>query len=702
MKRAVLLSALLLTTFGYGAEAVAKPAPGPSKPAPLPAKPAQAKPAPAPQKPGGKPGAGKKDPPGTKQAKGQVNEAARRSIAGAATNEDAARRAESPELQQLREIEKELFAPAAPYPGNPIPSNVGYGPSLLPGRPAVNIAGLPTAASPSKSTEDVPTTGSHAWLASLKTPDITVRWDARVVRYLDWFKDDPRGRATLAFGWKRSGRYAAVIQKALKAEGAPEALIWLAMVESAFDPAIKSHAGAAGLWQFMPDGAKIYGLRVERWVDDRLDPVAASTAAAKYLSDLHRRFGNWELAMAAYNMGFGGVLSAVKKYNTNDYWELARYEAGIPWETTLYVPKIMAFAIAAQNPTVFGLDKLDKDGAVAFDTVKVAPGTTLERVATAAGTTTAALASLNPQLKGGRTPPQAPGASQGEVEVKVPEGKGETAAKQLAAMPSNDTKLASYVVKFGQTLDAIALEHGVTRQKMLELNCMGRDESLRSGDVVLVPASSEGFAKLGNERPVIVAPAQPTSVPGRHRVFYRVITGDNLRNIADAFKVSLDDIRSWNNVEPSARLQEGMVMQVFVPAEQDLSRIVVIREDEARVLTVGTDEFFAHFESLKGRTRLEITAAEHDTWETIARKYRLSVALLERINRRPRSETLRPGDPVVVYTTIAQPTQVAPATPSRPKASEELAAPTPKQPVDTDVQPEITRAPSEEPQLPPE
>jgi membrane-bound lytic murein transglycosylase D len=145
-----------------------------------------------------------------------------------------------------------------------------------------------------------------------------------------------------------------------------------------------------------------------------------------------------------------------------------------------------------------------------------------------------------------------------------------------------------------------------------------------------------------------------------------------------------------------------MVMQVFVPAEQDLSRIVVIREDEARVLTVGTDEFFAHFESLKGRKRLEITATEHDTWETIARKYRLSVALLERINRRPRSETLHPGDSVVVYTTIAQPTQVAPATPIRPKASEELAAPAPKQPVDSDVQPEITRAPSEEPQLPPE
>ena len=107
----------------------------------------------------------------------------------------------------------------------------------------------------------------------------------------------------------------------------------------------------------MPEGARIYGLTVDRWIDERLDPERSTLAAARYLADLHTRFGSWELAFAAYNMGYGGLLSSIRKYNTNDFWELSRLESGMPLETALYVPKIVAMAIVARNRAVFGLDE---------------------------------------------------------------------------------------------------------------------------------------------------------------------------------------------------------------------------------------------------------------------------------------------------------------------------------------------------------
>ncbi len=130
------------------------------------------------------------------------------------------------------------------------------------------------------------------------------------------------------------------------------------MVESGFDPTIKSPAGAAGLWQFMPDAGKIYGLSVDRWGDGRLSPLRATAAGIGYLADLKKRFGSWELSLAAYNMGYGGALATIKRFNSNDYWELSRFENGLPWETTLYVPKIIAVAIVSRNPQVFGLDEI--------------------------------------------------------------------------------------------------------------------------------------------------------------------------------------------------------------------------------------------------------------------------------------------------------------------------------------------------------
>ena len=149
------------------------------------------------------------------------------------------------------------------------------------------------------------------WLRSLKLPDLPVRWDAQVLRYLDYFKNDPKGHAVMA-GWlRRAGRYRDLFEKALERQGLPKDLLYVAMVESGFDNGARSRVGAGGIWQFMPGAARAYGLEVSYWVDARRDPERAVDAAARYLKDLYVRFGSWYLVFAAYNAGYGSVLRSI-------------------------------------------------------------------------------------------------------------------------------------------------------------------------------------------------------------------------------------------------------------------------------------------------------------------------------------------------------------------------------------------------------
>src|SRR5204862_7945434 len=182
---------------------------------------------------------------------------------------------------------------------------------------------------------------------------------------------DKRGRA-IRSGWLRAqGRWRPLFEEALAKAHLPVGLIYVSMIESSYDPHDRSHAGAVGLWQFMPEVSKIYGLRVDYWVDERKDPEKSTQAITRYLGDLKERFGGWPLALAAFNAGYGAVLRSMQKYNTNDYWELCRHEDGLPWDTMLYVPKAMAAAIVGENRALFGYADVPSDPAFSFDRVSV-------------------------------------------------------------------------------------------------------------------------------------------------------------------------------------------------------------------------------------------------------------------------------------------------------------------------------------------
>jgi membrane-bound lytic murein transglycosylase D len=586
---------------------------------------------------------------------GQPDEATRRIIAGSgnAAGKTAGQGAESGELRAIRELDQALFPRNKPvassWPTDTLPRET-VGPRVqasgMP--PSVELSPLP-GAEPAK---------DMSWLKGLTMPDIPVRWDARVVRYLEFYRNNPRGRSMVASWIKRSGRYSASIRRVLAEQGLPEDILWLALVESGFDPTIVSPAGAAGLWQFMPEGARIYGLTIDRWIDERLDPERATVAAARYLADLRQRFGGWELAFAAYNMGYGGLLASIRKYNTNDYWELARFEAGIPYETALYVPKIVAMAIVARNRAVFGVDDVELDPALQFDKVAVGSGVPVKTIAQASGASEKAIETLNPQILAMRTPPLSPDAKQ-DVNwvVRVPTGAGARAAKNLPKLAAEDPKLERYVVRWGESLDDIATQRGITRSALQSLNGLRKDEVARAGTVLFVPASPGiGAAAAANlvvegpkAKPVVVVPSQTFSYADRRRVFYRVVPGDTLHEVSNAFSVTADDLRRWNLLDPSALLHEGMTLQLFVPLAQKLSKVLALEERDARILAAGTPEFFAHFEGQKGRARMEITAQTGDTWKSIAKRYGLSIGMIERINQKARSSALNPGDRVVVY-----------------------------------------------------
>lgn len=619
------------------------PAPKPAKPAAK-THPAAAKALPKPLLQG-KPRKGPYKRTRKPGAPGEPNEATRRAIAGVGHNVR-----ESPELRAMRELDRLLFPGRAPSSGS---AWLAEGTPLLDrGEPEVIASGMPPEA---KLSAHAPEPARDlAFLHKLAMPDIPVRWDARVVRYLDFYKNNPRGKAMVASWLKKSGRYGGAIRRALREHRLPEDILWLALIESGFDPTVTSPVGAAGLWQFMPDGARIYGLTVDRWIDERLDPERSTVAAARYLTDLYARFGTWELAFAAYNMGYGGLLASIRKYNTNDFWELSHVESGMPLETALYVPKIVAMAIVARNRATFGLADIELDPAVEFDAVSVHPGVTVQSVALASGATTSKLAELNPELLAGRTPPVAPADGRGRWTVRVPVGTASQAARSLPKHAAAEPKVVRHVVRWGESLDEIAARWHTTRGTIASLNALRRDESLRPGTVLLAPAPrpedlDDPYRDLARDKPVVVVPPVAFSYPERRRLFYRVMHGDTLRDLPGVFGVTAGELCRWNALDPSATLHDGMTLQVYAPSGHVPADALVLAEKDAKVLSVGSREFFAHFEGLRGRTRLEHVAKQGETFRTVARRYGLSVAQLERINGRARSSHLSVGDKLTVY-----------------------------------------------------
>ncbi|HYO93912.1 MAG TPA: transglycosylase SLT domain-containing protein [Polyangiaceae bacterium] len=595
-----------------------------------------------------KPGKGVSTEAGKGTRQGEPDPVRRRQVAQGTTDDELRAGKDDAELRSLQEAEWVLFP--RPLPGIvpgwswdlPRPNDTSL-PEVISGAPASSRPSEPARAT----LPDAP------WLRGLSMPNLPVRLEERVIRYLSFYRDSPSGRA-IARAWaKKRGRFSGALRAELAKAGLPTDLVWLSLIESGHNATIVSPAGAAGLWQFMPDAGRAYGLVIDRWVDERLDPDRSTQAACRYLSDLYRRFGSWELAMAAYNMGYGGLSRVIRKYNTNDFWELARYEAGVPWETNLYVPKIIATAILMTNQRAFGVDDVEAEPAESFDTVLVGAGIPLAEVARIAAVPVATLEALNPQYLAGRTPPSA-GKANRSWPVRVPAGRGRSVNEALAREAPADESLLTYVVRTGDTVESIAQTRGTTEALVRFLNGVDPKETLVAGTVLLVP-QGERARDAPAEENLVVVPPRSFTYPDRRRVFYRVLPGDSLPRIADAFGLPRSDVLLWNALDESARLHPGMALQLFVPESQSLAGLRCLPESRARILIAGSNEFFEHFEGQNGKKRFVVRAKPDDSLTSIGKRYGMSVAGMERVNRRSRTDPIQAGEPVVVYTERARP-----------------------------------------------
>ncbi|MCR4295370.1 MAG: transglycosylase SLT domain-containing protein, partial [Elusimicrobia bacterium] len=277
----------------------------------------------------------------------------------------------------------------------------------------------------------------------------------------------------------RSGRYRELIERELEKAGLPRELFYLVMTESEYKLFARSHSGAAGLWQFMPFTARKYGLEVSFWIDERYDPEKATGAAIRYLSDLHRWFGDWHLAMAAYNRGENGLGRDLIATRSMDFATTSRRGA-MPNETRHYVPKFMACAFIGMDPGKYGLEPRYEEP-LAYDEVALERDLSLEVAAKAAGVGLEAIQRLNPQVRNWATPPKRPGFL-----FRVPKGSKDSFLASLAGVAdwNPGPSLVRYTIRKGDVLGKIANRHRTTVKAITALNNIRNPRLLRPGMVL--------------------------------------------------------------------------------------------------------------------------------------------------------------------------------------------------------------------------
>jgi membrane-bound lytic murein transglycosylase D len=360
--------------------------------------------------------------------------------------------------------------------------------------------------------------------------DLPLVMTDQVAGFINYFSG--RGRGTISNGLARSGRYEDMIRRVLSEEGVPQELIYLAQAESGFHPLAVSRAGARGMWQFMGSRAKGYGLERSWWVDDRQDPEKATRAAAHHLHDLYNQFGDWYLAMAAYNSGPGTVQSAVKRTGYADFWELYNRNV-LPKETRNYVPIIVAVTIMAKNPAQYGLDSIVKDKPTPYDTVKINYPIDLRLAAECVDVSASDLLDLNPSLLRLTTP------KNHSFDLHLPAGTADRFQSAVASIPADKRVWWRYHrVQGTETLASVARTYHTTARAIAEVNDLTDHPTngMLSPDTRLII-------------PVAASKQSDTSTYARATTHYKVRRGDTVESVAENFGVSVKMLRGWNRLK---------------------------------------------------------------------------------------------------------------------------------------------------------
>lgn len=435
---------------------------------------------------------------------------------------------------------------------------------------------------------------------------IPVELNEQVLTFIDAFENIPRFREAFRGGYQRMGRYEPMIRRILKEEGVPQDLIYLAFIESTFKPHAYSRARAKGMWQFMAPTGKRYGLDRDYYVDERSDFEAATHAAAQYLRDLHEMFGDWYLAMAAYNAGEMKVSRAIARTGKKDFWALSRTRH-LRRETKNFVPSILALSIISRDPAKYGHPDLVKDPPLTYDWVTVDGPTEISLVAKLTGSSESEIRELNPKLLRSITPPGVD-----TFRLRVPAGTGDTFQQAYAKLPDSEKiaeVLARYRVRSGDTLSSIARRHGTTVAAIAQANGLGRRSRIYAGHVLLVPKGGGGWSASAGWADGPVADSSG---------IYVVRRGDTLSAIAARNGTRVSDLTELNGLSERSILHPGQRLRVSADAGSGAS-------DD------GGEEIY-------------YTVRSGDTLSSIARMHGTSVQGLQSLNGLSHRSILHPGD----------------------------------------------------------
>jgi membrane-bound lytic murein transglycosylase D len=463
--------------------------------------------------------------------------------------------------------------------------------------------------------------GGAKALAEAVTWDIDVETynsHDRVQYYLDFFQT--RGRERMSIWLTRMPRYEAMIRERLQRENLPGDLVYLALIESGFSNTATSRAKAVGMWQFMKATGRMYGLRVDSWVDERRDPFRATDAAARHLRDLNRRFGSLYLAAAAYNAGSGKVSRGIVRLPdeesdsvNSDATFFRLYDT--KWlrrETKDYVPKLIAAALIAKEPHRYGFNPGRVEPAT-YDSIVVPDMTGLDVLARLADTTVTAIRELNPQYLRLTTPPGR------QSVVRLPAGRGLTTVAAYAELPPRRrVTFIEHFVSRGETMGGIAKRYRVSQAMLTAANPRVNSRRLRINQRIVVPTGgvlSTSVARRMSD-PVVAAGTSTGA-------FHRVRRGETLSEIADEYGITQRELRLWNRLDSRGRIQAGQRLRV---ASLDKSRRVVPKPPPA--------------EHPVARTHV---VRRGETLESLAKRYGVSVQALREANGLDERDTLKAG-----------------------------------------------------------
>jgi membrane-bound lytic murein transglycosylase D len=445
--------------------------------------------------------------------------------------------------------------------------------------------------------------------------DLPLTVNDSVLQYLSYFTTT-RGRATVEHGLDRSGRYNDMIRQVLKEEGVPQDLMYLAQAESAFQPTAVSRAGARGLWQFMPFRGEEYDLDRTYYVDERSDPEKATRAAARHMRDLYDMFGDWYLVMAAYNSGPMNVVKAVERTGYADFWELQKRHA-LPKQTQNYVPIIIALALVAKDPSLYGVHVAPEKPAP-VDVIHPAHAIDLRLVADATGADLDDLRELNPEMLRSVTP------NDPNFVLNLPAGYGEKFSNVISQVPPDKwTSWRLHTVAQGETMADIARHYHVSVAAIESANHLEAH--------AVVPA---GF--------MLNVPAAPPTV---RLVHYRVVRGDTLEGIAERFDVTVTQLKRWNNIK-GASVPRGSRLKIYAGGPPDVSSHSGAKSAAEPAGNAAVRKVSASADDKTGT--IEHRVKQGETLYSIAHAYKTSVASIRQLNAFLGERPLQAGDVLTI------------------------------------------------------